>query len=89
MYQYSISRKETSEYTKEQILGELGFISTDVLGKSPYEVEGEVELKCERSIKEDTSTAYINILKIVVDVETTEVETEERWHFQNDLMIQI
>ena len=35
-----------SEYTEEQILGELGFISTDVLGKSPYEVEGEVEPKC-------------------------------------------
>ena len=51
--------------------------STDVLGESAYGIEGEVERKCGCSIKEDTSTAFINILEIVVDIETTEVETEE------------
>ena len=77
LYQDSISVKETSEFTEEQVLGELGFISTEVLGELAYGIEGEVERKCKCFINEDTSTAFINILEIVVDTETSEVETEE------------
>ena len=77
LYQDSISVKETSEFTEEQVLGEMGFISTEVLGELAYGIEGEVEHECECSIKEDTSTEFINILEIVVDIETTKVETEE------------
>ena len=80
MYQDSISVKGTSEFTEEQVLGELGFISTEVLGELASGIEGEVEHGGERSIKVDTGTEFTDILEVVVDTETTdklEVETEK------------
>ena len=67
LYQDSISVKGFSEFTEEQVLGELGVISTEVLGELASDLEGEVVHGGAHSSKLDTGTEFAVKLEVVVD----------------------